>query len=110
MSKANRDKINEVKKELLDMYPEFAGFINHTLVATMCFEYHQTKLKNNGDLGAVSKTFAVGKEVKILLNKHGHEFKIGEKVWLINQENDGSWEATNGTETWWIKEYEANIC
>lgn len=58
----------------------------------------------------VSKSFAVGKEVKIISNKHGNEFKITEKVILVNQEEDGSWEATNGKETWWIEEYEAIVC
>lgn len=68
MNKANRDKVNEVKKELLQMYPQFSGFVNHTLVATMCFEYYQSKLKNNVDLAGVSVSQLISERMTWLLD------------------------------------------
>lgn len=32
--------IREVKDELHKMFPQYRGFIEHTLVATMCNQYH----------------------------------------------------------------------
>jgi len=32
--------IREIKDELHEMFPQYKGFIEHTLVATMCNQYH----------------------------------------------------------------------
>lgn len=73
-------------------------------------DFLQTKAVQQAlSIANISKSFTVGKEVEILSNTHGNEFEIGSKVRLVKQEQDGSWEATNGKETWWIEEWEAAV-
>lgn len=37
--------IKQIKTELHKMFPQYSGFIEHTLVAKMCKEYHESELK-----------------------------------------------------------------
>jgi hypothetical protein len=58
----------------------------------------------------VSKSFAVGVEVEITDCIKGHEFHIGEKVTIV-ENDDNMWICRNkkGVE-WCINEDEANVC
>ena len=60
----------------------------------------------------VSRTFAVGKKVKVEHCFHGHEFDIGEVVAIVEHEAGAttSWLCTNGKASWWLSESEANCC
>ena len=75
----------------------------------MMEEYHQAKLKLLG-IPVVSKSFAVGVEVEITDCIKGHEFYIGEKVTIVEYD-DNMWVCRNkkGIE-WYINEDEANVC
>jgi len=59
---------------------------------------------------SVSKSFAVGVEVEITDCIKGHEFEIGEKVTIVEY-NENWWICRNkkGIE-WYINEDEANVC
>ena len=61
-------------------------------------------------ISGVSKSFAVGVEVEITDCIKGHEFKIGEKVTIVEYD-DNMWICRNkkGIE-WYINEEEANVC
>lgn len=71
--------IREVKDELKQIFPQYDGFIEHTLVATMCNQYHikhqQSELKNNGDLGDVSESLSFEGMVINPIDKDG-DFEI----------------------------------
>lgn len=58
----------------------------------------------------VSKSFAVGVDVEITDCIKGHEFHIGEKVTIVERD-DNMWICRNkkGIE-WYINEDEANVC
>ena len=58
----------------------------------------------------VSKSFAVGVDVEITDCIKGHEFHIGEKVTIV-ENDDNMWICRNkkGIE-WYINEDEANVC
>ena len=36
-------EIEEIKEFLLKEYPQFKGFVQHTLVAEMCLKYHESE-------------------------------------------------------------------
>lgn len=38
--------LQQIKDELKEMYPNMQGFIQHTLVAEMCFKWHEKQVKN----------------------------------------------------------------
>lgn len=62
------------------------------------------------NLPVVSKSFAVGVEVEITDCIKGHEFNIGEKVELV-EFDDNMWIARNEKgDEWYINEEEANVC
>ena len=52
------DEIRKVKDELHKMYPKYKGYIEHTLVAKMCKQYHEKMLETtkpvNVDLADIS--------------------------------------------------------
>jgi hypothetical protein len=97
--KTNREKLSEVLEK--------RGYKNEDLINEIEQIYNKQQLPIHG----VSKSFAVGKEVVIVGNKHGHQFALGEKVTLLKQEEDGEWKAINDkNEHWWIEEIEANVC
>lgn len=58
----------------------------------------------------VSKSFAVGADVIVTDNIHGHGFKMNEVVELIDY-NGRLWEARNDDgKIYWLMESEANVC
>ena len=63
-------------------------------------------------LNGVSKSFAVGKKVRIEKNTMGHDFEIGSIVNIIEYDmtSTAPWLCSDGKDTWWICEEEANVC
>jgi len=57
--------------------------------------------------------FAVGKKVKIKDRIHGHKFKIGEVVEIVDYDHQSTatmWLCSNGEgERWWVDEDEATV-
>lgn len=78
-------------------------------IAQFAEDYHQAKL-NLLTIPVVSKSFAVGVEVEITDCIKGHEFEIGEKVTIVEYD-DNMWICRNkkGIE-WYINEDEGNVC
>lgn len=60
----------------------------------------------------VSKSFALGKTVKVNRCIYGHEFNLGETVDIIDYEPNQTtrWLCSNGRNQWWLSEDEANVC
>lgn len=45
----------------------------------------------------------VGDKVIVIENYHGHGFKIGEQVEILEfDERDGGYQCSNGEESWWL--------
>ena len=61
-------------------------------------------------LTSVSKSFAVGKKVKIIGCEKGHRFMTGEIVDLVEKELNMWWAKNNVGDEWLINENEANVC
>lgn len=60
----------------------------------------------------VSKSFAVGENVKVDRCIHGHEFELGQVVTIVEHEpsQTTSWLCSDGRNQWWLSEGEANVC
>ena len=63
-------------------------------------------------LGGVSKSFAVGENVKVDRCIHGHEFELGQVVTIVEYEpsQTTSWLCSDGRNQWWLSEDEVNVC
>ena len=64
-------------------------------------------------LFSVSKhAWMIGNSVNIERCIYGHDFKIGQKVEIIDNEpgQAASWLCTDGKHTWWIGEEEGHVC
>ena len=72
-------------------------------------ELIQTGKFTVGDTAPTSK-FAVGAEVEIHECIHGHEFEFGEKVILIERDEDMWCSINEKGVRWFIGEDEANVC
>jgi len=60
--------IEQIKTELHEMFPQYRGFIEHTLVAKMCKDYHESELKN-------LRLDAVSQQRELLIAFARHEYK-----------------------------------
>lgn len=63
-------------------------------------------------ISGVSKSFALGENVKIDRCIHGHEFELGQVVTIVEYEpsQTTSWLCSDGRNQWWLSEDEANVC
>lgn len=102
---------NELIKELFELHKLLAdkGEISIGYGFSENYKRLEAKVKKL-TIPVVSKSFAVGVEVEITDCIKGHEYHIGEKVKLV-EFDDNMWIARNkkGVE-WYINEDEANVC
>ena len=104
----NVQKIEIVINQLERVHTDMNDCANRFILKDAIYELQeQVKLFSIPD---VSKSFAVGAEVEITDCIKGHEFKIGEKVTIVEYD-DNMWICRNkeGIE-WYINEEEANVC
>ena len=70
----------------------------------------ENKNKKQCDIHVVSKSFAVGKKVKIIGCEKGHRFMTDEIVELVEKELNMWWAKNNIGDEWLINENEVNVC
>lgn len=70
--------IREIKDELHELYPQYHGFIEHTLVATMCNVYHLNQQCNIADVVGRSEQLKCDHQPKSFDKKHTSCKKCGE--------------------------------
>jgi len=107
---------NESPHSHLDMDSTESGeiwkILNKELIQTGKFTVGDTAPTSKftvGDTAPTSK-FAVGAEVEIHECIHGHEFEFGEKVILIERDEDMWCSINEKGVRWFIGEDEANVC
>jgi len=68
-------------------------------------------LKKQLSIYNVSKSFALGENVKVDRCIHGHEFELGQVVTIVEYEpsQTTSWLCSDGRNQWWLSEDEGNV-
>lgn len=86
-------------------------WITHAQEEAMDMILYLEKMKQNLKTDVVCEHFDIGKRVKINSCIHGHDFDIGQIVEIVDYEpsQTTSWLCTDGTNSWWIGEQEADL-
>lgn len=78
------EEIQKAKEDLLDLFPNFKGFVTPTLVAEMCLKYHKAKLAESSGEELVT----VKECVELFSVPATHHKKLRSCLELANQRHE----------------------